>query len=313
MSVEKKLFVHIGMSRAGSTFLQREIFKAQKKIPTYGSGQGVADGKDQLLSIGKAMRQLRPNDWYDEETIKKLDYLKKGGIFTHETISKVPPNLLNDHLAALADVLNEEYNVRLKVIMVFRSQQDWFVSRYLKEKYDAFSKGLAPPVDEENFKSYVRNIIFGPKRKHPNPNYLEFYESLIEAVGKENVHVDLYERLGDVAFWEMLGDFIQADEICRLGNARKNELSGVVLDKEKTRWLLHAPSRKKGGDNFALVKSYVKNPRMFIRKMHCRFPLSLNLSEEYYDLIRRNFERSNSDIGSRIGVDMSKYGYFTYR
>lgn len=76
---QKTLFIHMGMSRAASTFLQKRIFAQQTTIPAFGKWQKKANGKDGLFNIGSAMHHIKPKEWLEPRRIEDIGYLERGG------------------------------------------------------------------------------------------------------------------------------------------------------------------------------------------------------------------------------------------
>ena len=76
---QKTLFVHMGMSRAASTFLQKRVFAKQNSMCAFGKWQKTGNGKDGRLNIGSAMHHIKPRQWLEPGVVEEISYLEEGG------------------------------------------------------------------------------------------------------------------------------------------------------------------------------------------------------------------------------------------
>lgn len=303
---QKKLFIHMGMSRAASTFLQKSVFAKQDSMCAFGKWQKTGNGKDGRLNIGSAMHHIKPKQWLEPDIVEELSYLGGGGVFSWEGISKIPALELGEHFSALSESLSSNFAVELKVILLIRRQQDWFISRYIKDRLDSLCKGISPLISQDDFMNFTCNIINGGIKGRVSPNYFDIINSITSSIPGESVQVSLYERLYEEVFWKDLGNFMESEEIERIGKACARDKVGTIIPKKENDWYIVKPKISKR----QLIKNLSRNPKCLFSRLKYRNSRAIRQSGEFMELIRRNFSESNKQLALKIGVDLRQYGYF---
>ena len=301
---QKTLFVHMGMSRAASTFLQKRVFAKQNSMCAFGKWQKTCNGKDGRLNIGSAMHHIKPRQWLEPGVVEEISYLEEGGVFSWEGISKIPALELGEHLSALSESLSSNFDVELKVILLIRRQQDWFISRYIKDRINSLHKGLRPIISQDDFMEFTRNVINGKLKGRASPDYLDITNAITSAIPSENLQISLYESLSEDVFWKTLGAFMGSVEIELIGKGCVRDKTGVAINKKNNDWYLLKISIWK------MIKNSVKNPKYLFSSSKFRYPKIISQSGEFMELIRNNFAESNQKFSLDIGVDLRRYGYF---
>lgn len=227
-------------------------------------------------------------------------------MFSWEGISKVPAEELGEHFSALGEALACNYGVKLKVILLIRRQQDWFISRYIKDRHNILSKRVAPLINQADFMEFTQKVIDGKIKGRASPDYFNIINALARSIPKNHIHVDLYERLSDDVFWENIGEFMDLHEIEVIGKKCVREKTGYTIEKKETDWFVVR-------DNVSLktlTRLLVKKPYRIFRLMSYKFPIVLRQSDEYMGLLSEHYSESNKKVITTHGLDLHKYGYF---
>lgn len=217
-------FVHVGLPKAASTFLQRAVFSKHSEIEYLGKNFVDQDLKEVNIRIprqhsfvfdtdhARALFQERisasskPVSLYSEEDLVGMKFLD---VFTMAS--------------RLADVMGE-----YKVIFVPREQFDWIQSKYyfyLANYRPVAFGGLDKMIKQDNFRRVGTNW---------GPLYLfEIARCYAKVVGKENVKILPYEMLkkDKPLFISELSSFLGVDS----GEMEQLFQSGENRKKDKIR------------------------------------------------------------------------------
>lgn len=251
MVCDKTLYLHVGFSKTGTTWLQRNVF------PNLSGVDYVEAFDSGLVEISKGAGfnvpfNLSPSFWdfagegVVDELLKRPDHENKllisdenivlgRGLFRNNNerhqMSYKDPCMLNAHLVKLASYWRKRSEGQLKVIMVVRRQDEWLASRYVQSS--KFIKGAS----QSDFEMQIGRLMNDDVYKFQEGrwlNYWDVYKNIADGVGSENVLVLPYEELKTdcLSFVQKICNFFDCnfDLFKDMPTGRENVRSGSVGD-----------------------------------------------------------------------------------
>lgn len=309
---EPDVFIHIGLSKCASTYLQKIIF------PAIGNYSDVAFAPDKekysLFSpdlepeefrkiVAKHMTNPQPDrNWLLISCEDYTELLFKGFadvFYRWKTIDKAKYIYSNEVITR--NIARTYPNAR--IIIVIREQLDWAVSRY-KMIYRGGKTTLS--IDE---------LLVEP---------LEGYDSMIERYqkqfGKEHVRVLPLEMMRDdrAGFINSISGFIGTGSTIHATEEQVNtapEFNRTVeYERLKNRWRLklrHAVWLTPPGQLISQVGARILvsmlKPFFILRYGNSRYEVTL--SDNTIERLRPLLAKCNSRVEKLTGLDLSRYGY----
>lgn len=189
------VFFHIGMGKAGSTYLQQELFPNLKGISYVDHFQ-----YDNPVSSFLVKLYYEQNLWNAHST----EYKEKANLFltsvdnrlySWESIVGNPYANFHNHFL-FADVL-KEICPEGKIILIIRKQDDYIHSQYMQavQMGSAFSIRYFMNYSGGNFGTYTPSPWKKANLDVKILNYMNFLNTYIKRFGKENVLILPYELL----------------------------------------------------------------------------------------------------------------------
>jgi len=335
------LFLHLGMSKTGSTYLQKEVFPEVRNINFFdqpmsdvleGGRQGImarsfkrspaiwrSSGDeifDEILQEPKNDTQDRSKDVLisdqsaGPQVWQLLPYL--GSRWEQE---RQDPFLLRAHLEELSALAKRWGFSEMKTIVVFRRQDNWIASKYA-QRSDRF-----PNASQSHFETFVDYLVDSSRGYFSDGivlDYMLLREQLTRAVEAENVLMVPFELLNRdperylrevISFFDngvedgtRLSKRLASQAAQRKHNIRSEE-EGVwaIRDRMETRVIPLRPGRVFSA--LGLPNSIPLRWPEFGRETSIR--LTRNLREKILEV----YAESNEDLATDIGIDLSLYGY----
>ena len=215
---------------------------------------------------------------------------------------KRDPAFLAAHLKKLQQIVKSCNFDNLKVIVVFRRQDEWFASLY--SRYASLM--LLP--SQRDFEKQVRQLTDSRSRRFDEGawgDFLYLYQCLEQELGSDNI---LFRPLELLTFQEEkficeLMDFLELDD------AVQEEIVQGFNKKDPS--LVHSQKRTPSTNRWQLrrnvdIGNYLPWPTRFNRFWLGEIELPQSLSEE----ILHCYRERNQALSRALHLDLSRYGYF---
>jgi|APSaa5957512535_1039671.scaffolds.fasta_scaffold84401_1 hypothetical protein len=198
----KKLIVHIGYHKTGTSFLNRKFFPIHPDIFHLGKPY---DDDDPIREFTERVIGVRR---YDVERCKALynEYIKP---IRENKITSISDGRIVNHIANnnLRDIPERLLNITkdVSVIMVIRRQYDYLKSLYVQRVGAANEKKSFNEWFDSNWENGIR--------LNKQVDYLAKIQAYLDILGKENVGIFIYESFREDAggFTHDLCNFIGLD------------------------------------------------------------------------------------------------------
>lgn len=314
------LYLHIGLPKTATTYLQKEIFPSVDTLHYLGIPQGeVFSGPEKLESGPRTLTNSVKRSallWgpYGEAVFRDLfgcepaDRPPGDVLLSDEGIGRAGsrPTLLGAHLAGIAAQARGWGFGRVRVLCVFRRQDHWLASHY------AQISDRNPQASQSHFEESLGSTL--------NPaggrfgfgmllDYAVLAHSIQEAVGAPDLLMLPYELLvhDPTQFHREVLSFLGEESVAgTYGNTRKQN----VRSTREGVWALRPAWQRKTirlrpGSLFAALRlpDEVQLSRR-TRGGSVRMTPSLSVS------ILREYEPSNRSLAEAFGLDLVPYGYF---
>jgi hypothetical protein len=321
----RKIYLHIGLSKTGSTFLQKEIF------PILRSVQYIEKPKSDLVAgeypwdgILNRFFQGSPAVWrdLDRELFTELfggtDQLVAGGgdvlISDENVCDHAGPVLAGKHLSEFVDLLVERGFDRVRILCSVRQQATRLASGYAQVSDRCV--GASQFDFEEDTR---RRIGAGYYKEGIHFDYDLLRQKLVEVVGEENVLMLPYELMKEdlrdfLGRWfDFLGRPREGGQIIERLEESDAKARNVRSSSEKT-WGLR--DRTLRGANTIRLRPVGVFARLgFPTEIALRWPDferedDIRLTPQLEQEIMSTYEESNRAFAKAIDMDLSRYNYY---
>lgn len=194
----KKITLHMGLWKTGTTFLQKKVFKGDEY-----AGMHISP-KNLEVNFQQAFMNASPMWWRTKKGVELVESLFLGkSLYSAENLyrakifkqdmgrgfSGVEPFSFSYHIKSISDLL-KTYDMELQVVFFFRKQPEWMASMYSE-----MSRALKKPC-QEDFENRMGMMIDQPWMYGDHVvKYDVLYKSLSEALGESCVMALPYEKL----------------------------------------------------------------------------------------------------------------------
>ena len=313
------LYLHIGLPKTATTFLQREVFPTLAHlrylgIPQSGlfsSPEDLAHGQRTLTSCVKRSALLW--DRYGETVFRDLfgcgpaDRPSGDVLMSDEGVGRAGsrPTLLSAHLEGLARQARDWGFGRVRLLCVVRRQDHWLASHY------AQISDRNPRASQEDFEASVRKTL-DPAGERFGFGMLLDYAALADrlrpVVGAPNLLVLPYELLvhDSSQFHDRISSFLGAAPTrAAVEDAPRQNVRSTSEDV----WTLR-PARQ--GRVLRL------RPRRLVSALRLPEEVELTrrtpggtirLTEQVSTSVLQEYEPSNRALADGLGIDLARYGY----
>jgi hypothetical protein len=192
MNNKLPVFVHIGLAKTGSTFLQKNLFSRHSEIGYLGK---VWSDNKRMLKAGDAIVRRDSisfdlQEVYDAycEAVKQVSEDKKVLVLSEEDFSTY--KFMDPYICAMR--LTQIFK-NVKILITLREPLDWIESTYF------WRLNLEHPNTFEGFENWLKTqwrspALFNEISEVRYGKIIQFYS---EIFGAENIHIVLYEEFKD--------------------------------------------------------------------------------------------------------------------
>lgn len=334
------LYVHIGLPRTGTTFIQNSVFPRVESIDYFMKPRLDAEGEVNFASLFKRSPYL----WNDiggkvlKETFKgrsgmteEKDVLVSSEVFT-EGISlpgrpfegvKTDPHLVGGHMRGVRNAATELGFGRTRVIVGVRRQDTWLASRY------ALNSSRVRRASQEDFEKWVRYILNPLSGYYKGGgfklNYYELRRNLVSCLGRDNVLFMPLELLKEdlESYLERLFGFLgvrgEGERIAQSLSSHK-ELNPNSLSSSTDIWELKDPTqatpRLRPARIFQAIglptRLPLTGPLKFVIKYWYGREESVRISEEIKTEVMSFYNEANKKLDRDMRrVSLKSYGYWS--
>jgi len=314
------LIFHIGLTKTGSSFLQRKVFLGKmhtlsRSVDWTSDSKSAAEFQDFFL-------RESPHIW--SEKAGKDFFLDLFGdvddtaLISHESLfSHIPflpdngsieaePELLAQRLKNINDFCC--VSGRVKVFFFFRMQADWLASMYAHVAY-----ALEKP-SQVDFEQRVRNLLALDNKMAHILEYDRLYQCLSDMLGTESVLAIPYEKFSDAKVWRSIEAFTGISGLYDRIPFGDTSVNTKRVDDGKS-W--HTSRDRNGILGFQVstetkrfLKRTVGGTALVGILDRWRPKSKILMSEELREEVTGYYKTSNERLSILTGYDLGRYGYY---
>lgn len=298
---ERYFFIHVGLPKTATTFMQNSIFKKSLEI-NYMNRKRVNDYFEKVVGVGlRKIFSLSPLIWNGPGREALIQLIRRFGVSKSLVISDenfsvnadffsfsgslhIPdPYIVAAHMKSIDNIARDNGFAGVKVVISIRRQDTWLASRYVQsaDKISVFS--------QEDFERRVNNIFSCNKFAYSKKVWID-YEYLLDvfswAVGPKNVHFFPMEKLSAHPV-EFVGELDSL--FCARG-------SFVDMAKQED-FFAKKSTNSKGSSTWSIMTP--AGGEVFIE-----------LNEDLRERLISEFRDSNMVFDKRLRLGLSSYGYY---
>lgn len=339
---KRQVTLHLGMSKTGSTFLQKVLFPKLQGI--YYQNQPltrIIEGGPFQGLLARAFKRS-PLIWGEMGTLllkeifegfepgnlpKKIllsDQSAGPAMTEHEPYlgsywekERKDPSMLSSHIRYFSEELKKWGVENVRVLLVFRRQDEWIASKYA-QRSDRLKK-----ASQIHFEERIRYTLSRSAGYYADGIVLDYdrlYRQLSETVGARNLMMVPFEWLRDdqEGFLSSVSQFV-----LDRGEGYSGTVEEVLNSSENQRKNVRSVSKNK----WELRQNFKNVPKIRLRPGRLfsalGFPSKILLSKKAWkkpevivlkDSLRKEilnvYKESNSTLADKLGMDLSRYGYY---
>lgn len=328
------LFLHLGMSKTATTWFQQEVFPQYPDIEFRDQphGNGALEGGSMQGMLARAFRRS-PMVWQSEARALFSDLLgtpdgqwplEKSLLISDQSAGprlleygnykgphweqeRMDPMILAAHLHQMTSEATKRGFGQIKIILVFRRQDQWLASKYAQR-----SDRIAG-ASQCQFEDRIDYYLSRSRGYYSDGLILDYdllYDQLSRAIGAENILFLPYELLKTepetflqrVSEFISPGDSLTRENIASLGLRAASKRTNV-RSRGSSEWALRRPQTKSSLEHVARVL-----PRKFFRTRHK--PSYIQMTDDLEQRILATYRHSNTSLGEKLGFDLGSLGYF---
>lgn len=320
----KKIILHVGLGKTGTTFLQKKIFPYLNNVFDLNNGDKSFSEEpfSDLQYINDChTARLNYNTLCDQNYL--IEYSKKINCFINSNVEEDNVLISSEGFSAScwthfncnyknAEILKEIFP-DAKIFFIFRKQPEWFESYYkqvfLKDKSYADFINISELLGFKDGKFDKGNKLLNVYE----PSWLSMVEFYIEKFGHENVLALPYEMFLESPnnFLKTFYDFMSIDEFYpekyEFINKSKNKAYKINALKEKYRKFQNKlPRTLKKIVRFA--DCIILPPLSAFTRVISKdeFKLSENQKQIIFEIQKDN----NQKLSELISINLDQYGYY---
>ncbi len=317
-----KILFHIGMPKAASSTLQKEIFRKYLKHSNY-TKFGAFKKQANLLRYGLLGLDDEAFARYFEKIkshINKLPYEENVNVFSESGICN---ENFEKNIHRLSKVFNGENKIDEFLLIVRRQDQTFLSSITHRGPLGLIptSMSLSDTLDQ-----VISNLDSGTSKDQVIANfissldYLNIYETLTKHFPKSRINVLVFEELvtNKKVFLDKLKTILKLDQEIKLHKERNKSIKNS--DESKYFWKGKIfPFREKLLENPFYTGFYFAGFRRralltFIKRITLIFRFRNNISVEVNESQRQEilnaYKHSNQKLNKLLSLNLDKYNYF---
>lgn len=317
------LYLHIGLPKTGSTFLQEEVFPLFDSFEyLYKPDVGLLEDDFPYATSTHRFMEQSPVVWRDlgetlfHELFGPAPVQGKNVLLSDEGIGNKEPVTVQTHLSELNALANQWGFTRVRAFGSVRHQASRMASSYAQgseRRLGASQRDFEERARQEIGADYYQRGV--------RLEYDLLWQSLTDVLGEENVLLLPYELMKNdlpdfLERWFIFlerqdeGDRVIEQLLSGKGNNRKN-----VRSVSSNTWALRKRTTRNAKAVVRLRPGRLFNALGLPMRVALRWPdlsredeirLTPSLSRE----IMQNYEKSNRAFAAHIDMDLSPYGYY---
>lgn len=205
----KKLLIHIGYGKTGTTTLQNAIFHTlgSDKIKYFGRSKSF-NKNDKIVLINKSIMEKENIDFNIELSLKKLNVISNED-FLSPTFN-LKPNYKDpyEYPEVIYNLFNKKEIDDIKILVVLRNQPELIYSNFvqlynkLKHKYSSYEEFLYKNLQNTENKNF--SVFY----------FYDILNKYSQVFGKDNIKIMFFEDLvkNTSYFCRELSDILEIDE-----------------------------------------------------------------------------------------------------
>ncbi|MDT0575871.1 hypothetical protein RM533_06705 [Croceicoccus sp. F390] len=301
--IARTLYLHIGLPKTGSTFLQQQLFSKlnDMKVVSMPSDSYFHDGSSTANSGNRLLGSIfrRSDTVWQHEPDRLLDHLLGSGwqederdiLLSDEAIGRQASRqgLFAAHLVAMQDALHRRGIEQMKILCLFRRQDHWLMSHYVQMSDRNRHAGQA------DADAFIRRTC-DPRQNRFTFGALLDYAAILTAVSQ--VVAD-----EDRVFLPM--------EWLRTDSRRIGRQLAMFLDREEQSFALSSADqenvRRIGKDRWQLRQP---PPLARLRNVLVRRCGHVTLNPDMSRLALETYRACNRQLEHQTGIALAPLGYF---
>lgn len=312
MEDAKTLYLHIGIPKTASTWLQYDVFPQLDHLRCLNFPQSelfkinnTHPGNHRIMG---AVFNLSSHIWtnygdtiFEELVGNRQIWLKEKRdlLISDEMMGRSGsrPTLLTAHISKMKNKSLEWGFEQFKIIYVIRRQDHWLASHY------AQMSDRNPEAGQSDFEKFIKKTAAPDKTRYGFGmllDYVTFYENLCEVINKSDLLILPYEKLKyeSEAFLNELLQYLHApkDKIQAICNSTSDKKANARSGQEKETWKLRNDKNRK-------VRRLI---RRWLYKKHSK---AIEITPEIKRLINTSYSDSNHKLIDKTGISLEQYGY----
>jgi len=306
----RTLYVHIGLHKTGSTFLQSNLFVSENGFHQFNRKKA----RKLIVENGKGNNLTKEDKNEIDAFVKESTQQGLVPILSHERFSGYMLGDKDDRLFIWERLKSLDY--KIKIILLIREQKSLIFSSWKQVIRDGASISLS---------NYLGNPMPKPNQ-HPLPNFEYFdhqttFNFLVEVFGKENVCILPFEMLtkDKSKFLKLLARFfgLDASRFSVSNRARNEALSNisVILFRFSNRFIFNC-SLSKGGFWPRTINGTKTFQNRIVTALIRNYPHQMDLKwigrqqqKKISEFIGDRYASQNQALSQEIGIDLNRYGY----
>lgn len=317
------LIFHLGLTKTASTFLQAQVFHG--KMHTLDRRIDREEDRRQAKAFETFFRTHSPNAWATDQGQRFFERydteVQSNVVISHESLYEhVPfrasgqeenlvaePYLLSERLEAISR--SAWPHGQVKALMFIRKQADWLPSIYAEVSYQLKKQS------QEDFQHRVRQFIDHANQGSQVLDFGLVYDQLVAALGQDNVLMLPYEAFGEEKTWDQIRAFIGVDQLSLHDRSGKERVN-VKRSSEGQGWesvnLSHLGRVRNVLARGVVRDVWEKIPALkkLAMKVATLRKLRIAVPDDLEREIVEFYRESNEACSAKIGMDLSKYGYY---
>lgn len=321
------LYLHVGLPKTGSTFLQDELFPVLPQVNYVGRPDY------NLLERRNAYDKTTLSRFFDRspcvwsghgddllenlQTEDEFNADKKQLISDENALTGGinDPYRIGEHIKRISILTEKRSLSPLKVLIVIRRQDTWFASAYAETSYRYV--GASQPhweswIDERLSKSH--SYYAGPAVKL---KYNTLYSEIEKNIGQSNICMLPYEMLkrNQHEFYENILEFFGVK------SNKNNFIKEIEKSKKKNVSKISDNSWSLGEASSWRSKEVVFRPGRLFSSLNLPRGVCLwyddnkrddkiELTDQISSRIKKEYSDENARIDNRLSVNLKKYGYY---